>query len=128
MRCVRARVKAAVASRNALDLCDCTRSCAADGGADLRMQAQEQLERPALAARAAGPGRAVNFVTDEHCRSWLPDGALRLCGAAAHAAGAQSHSPGRADQTKPGWPCSAGSMCSSVRGRVVSVTALVLYG
>ena len=85
VRCAGARVKAAVAPRNALDLCDCTRLCAADGGADQRVQAQEQLERPALAARAAGTGRAVNFMAEEQCCRWLLHGALRLCGAAAHA-------------------------------------------
>ena len=78
-------MKAAVASRNALDLSGCPRLCAADGGAELRVQAQEQLERPALAARAAGPAQAVNFMADEHCCRWLLDGALRLCGAAVQA-------------------------------------------
>ena len=71
--------------RNALELCGCIRLCAAGGGADQRVQAQEQLERPALAARAAGPGRAVNIVADEHCRSCLLHGLLRLCGAAVQA-------------------------------------------
>ena len=78
-------MKAAVASRNVRDLCDCTRLCAAGGGAELRVQAQEQLERPALAARAAGPAQAVNIVAEEQCCRLLLDGALRLCGAAAHA-------------------------------------------
>ena len=53
--------------RNALELSGCPRLCAADGGADQRVQGQEQLERPALAARAAGPAQAVNIVADEHC-------------------------------------------------------------
>ena len=78
-------MKAAVASRDALDLCDCTRLCAAGGGADGRVQDQQQLERPALAARAAGLAQAVNIVADEHCRSCLLHGLLRLCGAAVQA-------------------------------------------
>ena len=82
-RCAVAGVKAAVASRNALDLCDCTRLCAAGCGADQRVQGQEQLERPALGARATGPAQAVNIVAEEHCCRWLLHGALRLCGAAA---------------------------------------------
>ena len=110
-------MNAAVASRNALDLCDCTRLCATGGGADLRVQAQEQLERPALAARAAGLAQAVNIVADEHCCRWLLHGALRLCGAAVQAllhSLTVSVGPGRAVHTKPSWPCSAGSMCLSV--------------
>ena len=107
-------MKAAVASRNALDLCDCTRSCAADGGADLRVQAQEQHERPALSARAAGLALAVNILAEEQCCTWLLGGALRLCGRSYTRAAAQPHSPGRADQTKLERLCSAGSMYLSL--------------
>ena len=71
--------------RNALELSGCPRLRAAGGGADGRVQDQQQLERPALAARAAGLAQAVNIVADEHCCRWLLDGALRLCSAAAHA-------------------------------------------
>ena len=69
--------------RNALELSGCPRLCAAGCGADQRVQGQEQLERPALVARAAGLAQAVNIVADEHCCRVLLHGALRLCGTAA---------------------------------------------
>ena len=110
-------MKAAVASRDALDLCDCTRLCAAGGGADLRMQAQEQLERPALAARAAGTGRAVNFVADEHCRSCLLHGGLLLCCAAVqallHSLRAQA-GPNRPSQSGRAVPVACARVCEVV--------------
>ena len=56
--------------------------------------------------------------------SWSTAAVRRSCSRAA----AQPHGPGRADQTEPQRPCSAGGMYSSVRGRVVSVTALEWYG
>ena len=71
--------------RDALELCCCLRSCAADGGADHHLQGLEQLERRALVARATGPAQAVNIVADEHCWRWLLHGALQLCGAAPQA-------------------------------------------
>ena len=108
-------MKAAVAPRNALDLCDCTRLCAADGGADQRVQGQERRERPVIVAGAAGPVQAVNIMAEEHCRSCLLHGGLRLCGAAAHAL---QHSltvqAGPTSQTKLERLCSAGSMYLSV--------------
>ena len=71
--------------RDALELSGCPRLRAAGGGADGRVQDQQQLERPALAARAAGLAQAANIVADEHCCRWLLHGALRLCGAAVQA-------------------------------------------
>ena len=64
--------------RNALELSGCPRLRAADGGADMRVQDQQQLERPALAALAAGLAQAVNIMADEHCCRWLLHGALLL--------------------------------------------------
>ena len=85
MRCVHVPVLTALATRSVLDQSCHPRLCAAGGGADRRMQGQEQLERPALAARAAGPGRAVNIVADEHCHSCLLHGLQWLCGTAVQA-------------------------------------------
>ena len=78
-------VQAAVAPRNALDLCDCIRLCATDGGVDQRVQGQEWRERPVLVAGATDPAQTVNIMAEEQCCRWLLHGALRLCGAAAHA-------------------------------------------
>ena len=71
--------------RNALELSGCPRLCAAGCGADQRVQRQEQLERPALGARATGSAQTVNIVADEHCCRWLLHGAPLLCGAAVQA-------------------------------------------
>ena len=77
--------EARATARDALELSACIRLCAADGGADRRVQAQERRARPALVAGAAGAAQAVNFMAEEQCCRWLLGGALRLCGAAAHA-------------------------------------------
>ena len=53
--------------------------------ADVGVQVQEQLERRALAAGAAGLGRAVNNLTGSAAWKWLLHGALRLCRTAVHA-------------------------------------------
>ena len=83
---VRATVQSAAAARNALDLCCCTRLYAVQlDGADQRVQVQEQPERRALAAGAAGLGRAVNNLTGSAACKWLLHGALRLCRTAVHA-------------------------------------------
>ena len=116
MRCARARVKAAVASRNALELCGCIRLCAAGGGADQRVQAQEQLDRRALVARATSPAQAVNIVADEHCCRWLLHGALRLCGAAVQAL---LHS--LTAQAEPTRPSHSGRAVPAVCARVCEV-------
>ena len=74
----------------------------------LRSSSSDPLSLLALLAQA----QAVNIVADEHCCSWLVDGALRLCGAAVQALlhSLTAQGPGRADQTEPQRPCSAGSM------------------
>ena len=116
VRCADARVKAAVAPRNALDLCDCTRLCATDGGADQRVQGQEWRERPVLVAGAAGPVQAVNIMAEEQCCRWLLHGALRLCGAAAHAL---QHS--LTAQAGPTRPSQAGRAVPAACARVCEV-------
>ena len=107
----------ATKERNALELCGCIRLCAADGGADGRVQDQQQLERPALAARAAGPAQAVNIVADEHCCRWLLHGALRLCGAAVqallHSLTAQA-GPTRPSQSGRAVPAACARVCEVV--------------